>query len=296
VRLAARLAGLAAAGAAVWLVFEVVVEPWYLNWGATAEERAMALPGDAIIPEAIEQQTRAITIAAPAERVWPWIAQLGQDRGGFYSYDLLENLVGCEMPTEDFLRPEKQRWALGDKLWMLPESKGGGAGFATLRAYEPGRALGFAARRFGTPLSAPEDGSWSFALVPLDGERTRLLVRGRGAPGVSLLGAAFDRAVFEPMHFAMERRMLLGIADLAEGRSRGRVANHLQVGLWVITALELVVALVLVFRRAGWARPLAGALAAAALFQLLTLRQPPVAVGAVLVLALGLFLFRPERA
>jgi hypothetical protein len=95
-------------------------------------------------------------------------SQLGQDRGGFYSYDILENLVGCAMPTTDRLLPERQSWQIGDKLWMYPPEKAGGIGFATLRVRVPGRALGLATRAPGTPLTAPEDGSWSFILEPLD--------------------------------------------------------------------------------------------------------------------------------
>ena len=110
----------------------------------------MALPGDEIVPAARSRETRAITIAAPAAQVWPWLAQLGQDRAGFYSYRLLENLVGCEMPNIEQLDPRLQSWKLGDKLWMYPPRKAGGVGFAVLAAYEPGRALGFATRQIGT--------------------------------------------------------------------------------------------------------------------------------------------------
>src|SRR5512138_1407414 len=127
----------------IGIVFSSFVRPWYLRWGTTSLEAVIELPGDEILPKAASRETRAITIHASADRVWPWLAQIGQDRGGFYSFDLLENLVGCRMPTVDVLRPEKQTWALGDKLWMYPPDKAGGIGFATLRTYVPGRALGF---------------------------------------------------------------------------------------------------------------------------------------------------------
>ena len=144
---------------ALFLAFLLVVRPWYLRWGATDDETRRPLPGDAIIPNAAGQETRAITIRAPVERVWPWLAQIGQDRGGFYSFDLLENLVGCEMPTADVLRPDRQTWRLGDKLWMYPPNKAGGIGFATLRAYVPGRALGFSTHAPGSSTKVG-DGSW----------------------------------------------------------------------------------------------------------------------------------------
>jgi hypothetical protein len=92
----------------LFAAYYALVQPWFLNWGATATELRKPLPGDEIIPTARRQQTRAITIAANIDSVWPWLAQIGQDRGGFYSFDALENLVGCDMPTEDYLRPGEQ--------------------------------------------------------------------------------------------------------------------------------------------------------------------------------------------
>jgi hypothetical protein len=279
----------------IGVVFATFVRPWYMRWGATSVEALSTLPGDEIVPNAASRETRAITIHASADRVWPWLAQIGQDRGGFYSYDLLENLVGCRMPTTDVLRPAQQTWQLGDRLWMYPPDKAGGIGYATLRAYVPGRALGFGTRMSGTPLSAPENGSWSFTLVPLGDSATRLLVRGRGAPGRSLLGVAFDRSLFEPAHFAMERRMMIGIAQLAEGGSRHRLANHAQVVLWMITFALFLAACAMVLRRRHWVMALAGVGASATVFQILTLRQPPLTVGAFLVAVLIALLWWPRR-
>lgn len=278
-----------------FVAFFTLVRPWYLSWGATAEERRMPLPGDGIIPGARSQQTRAITITAPAPMVWPWIAQLGQDRGGFYSYDVLENLVGCEMPIVDVRQPFKQQWTLGDKLWMYPKEKHGGAGFATLREYVPGEALGFAARSFGTTRDQPEDGSWSMVLVP-HGSSTRLLIRGRGAAGRSLLGTAFDRSIFEPIHFVMERRMMIGIKQLTETGSRGRISNHVSVVLWAITFGAFISAGVLVLRSRDWKRALAGFITAGVVFQVLTLAQPPAPVGLTLVWMVLALLWWPAPA
>src|SRR5215208_6310443 len=126
-----RAVALAAVLTLILAAFFVIVRPWYLQWGATEEETRMPLPGDDIVVNAAAQTTRAITIDAGAERVWPWVAQIGQDRGGFYSFDLLENLVGCRMPVTDVLRPERQTWNVGDKLWMYPPDKASGLGFAT---------------------------------------------------------------------------------------------------------------------------------------------------------------------
>jgi hypothetical protein len=278
-----RIIGLFGVLAALSVAFVTFVRPWYLNWGATDEERGMLLPGDEIIPNARSQQTRAITIRAPANLVWPWLAQLGQDRGGFYSFDVLENLVGCEMPTIDVLRSDKQAWQLGDKLWMYPKEKGGGTGFATLRTFIPGRALGFAARPVGAPLTEPEAGSWSMVLEPVAASTTRLLIRGRGAPGRSLVGMAFDWSTFEPIHFVMERRMMVGIKQLVETGNRGRLSNHVLVALWLITFCVFLAAGVLVMRAKEWGRALAGFAVAGIVFQVLTFVQPPAPVGLTLV-------------
>jgi hypothetical protein len=278
----ARLTALAVSLVVIFAVFFSAVRPWYLHWGATDEERRRVLPGDDIIQNAAGQETRAITIAAPVDRVWPWVAQLGQDRGGFYSFDLLENIVGCEMPTDDRLRPDRQSWRIGDKLWMYPSTKAGGIGFATLRVYHPGRALGFGTHAVGTPPTAPEDGSWSFILDPVDASTTRLIVRGRGAGGRSLSGLAFDRAIFEPVHFAMERRMMIGIKDVAEGRDRDRIGNHVQVALWTLTFLAVVAFLAMVLIGARGKSAVPGLFLAAAVFQLLTFVQPPLLIGAAL--------------
>ena len=279
--------------AALGLVFATVTRPWYLHWGTTVAERTARLPGDEIVPNAAAQETRAVTIKAPVGRVWPWLAQIGQDRGGFYSYDLLENWVGCEMPTVDSLRPDKQQWAIGDKLWMYPSTKAGGAGYAVLRVLIPGRALGFGTYFAGTKPEGPEDGSWSFVLEPVNDSTTRLLVRGRGAPGRSLMGLAFDRSIFEPMHFAMEKRMMLGIEDLSEGRARGRYVNHAQVVLWFVTFGMFVVGLASVFVGPVWRRKLIGTVTAALVFQILTFGQPPIDVAVLLVLIAGAVLWWP---
>ena len=267
--------------------FFAVVRPWYLQWGASDAEARMSLPGDEIIPNAAGQETRAITIDAGADAVWRWVAQIGQDRGGFYSFDVLENLVGCRMPTVDVLRPARQTWRLGDKLWMYPPERAGGQGFGTLRTYVPGRALGFGTHAVGTPITAPENGSWAFIVQPLDRYTTRRLLRGRGAPR-SVAGIAFDRTIFEPVHFVMERRTMIGIKQLAEGEDRHRWANHVQVALWVITFALVVVSAVEVIRRREWKRPLAGFVVSGLVFQVLTLGQPPVVLGVALLVVVAM--------
>ena len=274
-----RVLALLAACALLAAAFATIVRPWYWNWGATPEERRATFPSDRIVANPAGRQTRAITIDAPPDRVWPWVAQLGQDRGGFYSYDLLENLVGCEMPTADRLRPDRQQWNVGDTLWLYPPRKGDGQGYMTLRRYVPERVLGFSGRAFGTPPTAPDNGSWSFILQPIGSSGTRLLIRGQGAASRSLLGRTFDRSIFDPAHFVMERRMMIGIKQLAEGGTRHRVANHWAVLSWLLVFGVWVTAAVRVLRGIRWRASLATFVASAAIFQVLTLAQPSAVVG-----------------
>jgi hypothetical protein len=177
---------------------------------------------------------------------------------------------------------------------MYPPERAGGQGFATLRSYVPGRALGFGTHAVGTSITAPENGSWSFVVQPLDRYTTRLLFRGRGA-GRSWAGIAFDRSIFEPVHFVMERRTMIGIKQLAEGEDRHRWVNHLQVVLWTITFAMLVMSAVQVLRRREWQRPLFGFVGSAVVFQILTLAQPPIVLGMALVAALALALWPPHH-
>jgi hypothetical protein len=198
------------------------------------------------------------------------------------------------MPNMEELAPALQHWELGDKLWMYPPDKIGGMGHATLREYEPGRLLVFETR---APLDGPEaptSGTWSFIVEPTGSQSSRLLVRGSGSPPPNLLGVAFNRAVFEPMHFAMERRMLEGIRGLAEGNPIRRARDNVVLASWVLTFVSFLAAGVLVLMGASWQRRLIAFIAAGGLFQLLTLVQPSPLLGVPLVLALLLFTWKPE--
>jgi len=277
--------------AVAFVLFFAVERPWFMGWGASQDEQNAALPGDGFASGAALQSTRAVTILAPIDRVWPWVAQLGQDRGGFYSYEILEDLVGCEMPNTSRIMPEHQTWKSGDKLWMYPPSKLDGLGGAPLVAYRPGQYLVFATRRIGAPPSAREDGTWGFYLEPAGEHSTRLIVRGRGAGGVSGLAAVIHFGIFEPVHFVMERRMMSNIKVLAEGRRTSVASEVASVGLWTLTVALMIASVVAVARRRRWARPLAVGAATVLAFQFLTLLQPSPVLASTVVVALGLALW-----
>src|SRR6266571_4833836 len=166
----------AAAGAAIIgsaTAYLLVVRPWQLRWGTTNEERDATLTGDDLIPTPDLMATRAITVHALADQVWPWIAQLGQGRGGFYSYDALENLFGCHIYSADRVVPEWQDLKVGDQVKLHPEV---GLGVAVV---EEGRAL---VLRGGVPMGTmppPYDTTWAFVLREQPDGTTRLLVRER---------------------------------------------------------------------------------------------------------------------
>jgi len=189
-----RPSALALVGTAATALYALVIRPWHLRWGAEPEDERRELPGDELLPKDGIQILHAVTIDAPVEKVWPWLAQLGQDRAGFYSYEWLENLAGCEMKNADRIRPEWQHRELGETVHLHP------AGGLKVTVFEPGRALGL-------------EGWGTFALEPLGSDRTRLIARGGVPRGV---GAIAYGMLMEIPHFLMERRMLLGIKNRAQ--------------------------------------------------------------------------------
>ena len=286
--LGARAAVLAACFSGLLLPFFLVARPWYRSWGADQTLRTAALPGDNLLWLGRPRETRAVLIHAPASHVWPWVAQIGQDRGGFYSYEILENLVGCKMKNLDYLIPALQHWQEGNKLWMYPPDRAGGVGQAPLARYDPGHALVFYTRRPGTALTDQPDGTWAFVVEPIDSETSRLIMRGRGRGSLGLLGASFEQSVFEPIHFAMERKMMDGIKTRAEDRPVSEARDNVQVLLWVLTFALFITSAILVLQGRGWHWHAITFTAAGLLFAVLTLLQPSVFLGVPLVALLGL--------
>ena len=286
--LGARAATLAACFSGLLVAFFLVARPWYLSWGADERLRTAPLPGDNLLWLGKPRETRAVLIQAQASAVWPWVAQIGQDRAGFYSYQVLENLVGCQLRNLDYLVPALQRWQEGDKLWMYPPDRAGGIGQAPLARYDPGRALVFYTRRPGTALTDPPDGTWAFVVDPVDRDSSRLIMRGRGRGTLGLLGASFERSTFEPIHFVMERKMMEGIKMRAEGRPVSDARDDIQVGLWVLTFALFITSGVLVLKGHRWRWHAVTFTLAGLLFAVLTLWQPNVFLGVALVALLAL--------
>lgn len=274
-----RFAALIVAIAILFLLFLLVVRPWYVCWGATADEVHALLPGDELL-DVSQQTTRAITIDAPPAHVWPWLLQLGQDRGGFYSYALLENLVGAKMVNVEALHPEMQSWKVGDKLWMYPPNRLGGAGHAVLARIDPERALVFRTRRIGAEHF---DGSWAFVLEPSGTKATRLIVRGRAAASAGIGQRAFELLVFEPVHFMMEHKMLNGLKAYAEGRYGSPLEDALELAMYAGCFVLFCGAALRLVRWPAARRWVLVIVCAGLGFQLLTFVQPPWIVGLMLI-------------
>jgi hypothetical protein len=180
----------------------------HLRWGSTDQESDALLAGDDLIAKADLTATRAIYIGTSADLVWPWIAQLGQGRGGFYSYDVLENLVGCDIHSADRIVPEWQDVSVGDEVRLAPEVS------LTVAALEQGRSL---VLRGGIPIrnaTPPYDFTWAFVLREAPDETTRLLVRERYA--YKRPWAPFLVEPVEAVSFLMTQKMLRGIRERAE--------------------------------------------------------------------------------
>lgn len=181
--------------------YALLARPWVMRWGATDAEIAMALPGDQHIPPGAEVSTRAVTINAPAEKVWPWVAQLGQERGGFYSYTFFENTFGAQMVNAETLLPPDQMIQVGSRFSYL----GGGpeGTYGTVTEVEEQKVMSVS--------------GWTFYLEPIDTRTTRLIVRYPFDHGETLVGKIFYHAMFEQAHFIMESGMIMGIKRNAEG-------------------------------------------------------------------------------
>ncbi len=202
----------------------------YNQAGATAEERQKALPGDDLVPNPKLGYTRAITIDAPPVDVWPWLVQIGQGRGGLYSYDTLENIVGCGIHSVDEILPEHQHPAAGDII------RSGGDNYPCwiIMDIQPPHHL--ILQGAGTPAEVdvpdvvddvPARGyaasTWQWVLEPAaNGRHTRLIVRQRStySPRQSVLWH-----IVEPLNYVMEQEMLRGIKRRAEHRIQSATSH-----------------------------------------------------------------------
>jgi hypothetical protein len=265
------LAILAIVAGVVYLVF---IHSWHLRWGASDDEVHQLLPGDDLIAEPNYQCTRAVTILAPAEDIWPWLVQIGQDRGGFYSYNWIENLFGLDIHNVYQIVPEWQHLEKGDMVRLSPLYP------MEVVVMEEARAIVYKL----PPNGRIKQTTWAFVLHPLNSQTTRLIVRMRlntvGAPITTLI-------LFDPGHFIMERKMMLGIKEVAEA-SRGIAAgHHFSEWVWFLCLITAALSILgLLFSR-RWPWTLAAASVGVSLWVLVLFRGYPSPVyGAFLAIGL----------
>jgi hypothetical protein len=192
--------------ALLWAAFALVIRPWYTNWGATPAEISQPMAGDDLVAQPARSTTRAITIRAPAEKIWPWLAQFGQAEGGMYSYVVIEKAIGCDMPNADQIVPEWQTVSVGSEVRMCQE--GYGPAPYLVAAVEPGQTLVMGHHPQGR--SDTWGDSWALVISPIDANTSRLYLRTR----TTLTGVMWD--VIDPGVFIMEYGMLHGIKERAE--------------------------------------------------------------------------------
>lgn len=196
-----------------------LLKPWYRGWGASKAEVQRALPGDEYVPQPKSELTLAMTVHAPPERVWPWFVQLGCQRAGWYSYDLLDN---AGVPSAERVLPELQHLETGEIVKAVPN---GSFGFPVAEI-QPDRALSLAGL-LDTKTGQPADphgplpeayfaGDQTFFLEPVGNGSTRLIFRMRMGWSPSAMNRLAMGGIVEPISFVMMRKMLLNVKRRVE--------------------------------------------------------------------------------
>jgi len=248
-----------------WRLF---IYPWANNWGATKAERIMPLPGDEFVPNPTSQSTYAITIWAPAADAWKWLVQIGQGRGGFYSYSFLENRFGVDIHNTNQIKPEWQELRVGDSVRLAPSDYLGGRMQALTHLQvllaEPNHALYL-------------KGWGAFVLIPAaDSSSCRFLIR------IRVREESWPRflmsLLFDPAHFLMQRRMMMGIKQLAEAGPAAPkpVIPSRSDYLWFLSVVGsgFLISMMLLVRRKIWS--LLTAVALTILLTFVLFRLPPI--------------------
>jgi hypothetical protein len=188
---------------AVLIMFALL--PWMDSWGATDDEIAASYSGDELVPSPRLHYTRTVTVNAAPEEIYPWIVQLGADKGGMYSYTWFETYVlQCPQTNADRIHDEWQDLKVGDKVLMCPDVNAPPA--YEVAKIDPNRAIIMGHQANGTWTDV-----WQFILAPQDDGSTRLVLRSRSV----MEGLLWD--AMRPGEFIMVRGMLLGIKVRAEG-------------------------------------------------------------------------------
>jgi hypothetical protein len=192
-------------------VYWITLGRHFAECAPTPDDVARTMPGDAIIANPTHSGIDAITINASPDDIWPWLVQIGYQRGGLYSYDWLDRLFGfLDRPSANRVLPEFQHLVVGDTIRLGPRQE------LTVAVLQPSRALALSYTRRGF------EWVWQFGLYPLDQDRTRLVSRGSERYKKNIVSALF-MDIMKPASFIMTRRMLLGLKARAEAMRRQRL-------------------------------------------------------------------------
>ena len=190
------------------------IRRWMSRWGTAPSDLARAMAGDSLLVDPTYSGTMAVSVNASPEDIWPWLVQIGYQRGGLYSYDWLDRLFGyLDRPSATRILPDFQHLAVGDEI---PLGRGPSWPVAVV---EPRRALVLDMRNMGG-----FDWVWQFGLYTVDEKQTRLVSRSR-VRTQTVWARLFTYAI-EPAGFLMTRRMLLGVKERAEVLRAGRTDTH----------------------------------------------------------------------
>ena len=258
--------------------------PYQLHWGATREEISRPMPGDELIAKPLFLATRAITIDAPPEQIWPWLMQIGYGRAGFYGYDIIENAGSPRgIHSAESILPEYRSFKVGDPV---PISAVAGMQFY---AIQPDQYLIWQGVETGSK------GGFTWALYPIDATHTRLVSRIRWSHHWSQPGMlALDLFTELADHIAV-REVLQGVKGRVEGYSKPFVQQNIEFAIYVSAVLLFLAALVLVLvRPLSWRGWLAG-LAAGIIWLVVWYAPLPIWIGLVLELFLIAALVRAFR-
>lgn len=261
-------------------VYLFFIRPAQLRWGATQEELGRGMPGDDLVPNPTFVATRGITIRGRPEDIWPWIAQMGFDRAGYYGYDLIENLGSTSgIHSAESILPELQHPKTGD---MLPISSVAHLTFGTI---QPNEYLIWQSE------AVPHDGAFTWALYPVDKSHTRLVSRIRLRYHWASRGLALDLFTEFADHVAVPK-ILEGVSDRVEGRMPESLAlEAIEIAIWIFAFAELVVSIGLVFRWHRWGRAWYLALGSGFLLMFVLYAHSSIWIGASLVCGVALLLF-----
>lgn len=193
---------------ATFVAIIALLTPWMDRWGATDEELRAAFPGDELVPAPASFVNRAVTINAAPEEIFPWIVQLGADKGGMYSYDWFEsNALQCHQTNAERIHAEWQNLKVGDEMLMCPE--GSGPPPYIIAQIVPNKAIVMGHEENGEWVDL-----WQFVIIPQADGTSRLIIRTR----TMMTGGIWT--LIHPGVFIMERGMLLGIKARAENMEK----------------------------------------------------------------------------